>query len=348
MKAIVFERFGERPEIANVSDPELPADGVVIRVEATGICRSDWHAWQGHDPDIRTLPHVGGHEFAGVIESVGSAVKAWQSGDRVTAPFVCACGICSDCTEQNAQVCPDQYQPGFTGWGTFAEYVAIPRADFNLVRLPDEMSYATAAGLGCRFATAFRAVVTQGAIQPDQWIAIHGCGGAGLSAIMVAKAFGAKVIAIDLSDEALTLARQMGADILLNAKLTENLPARIHEITGRGAHLSIDALGSTVTAANSIRCLRNRGRHIQLGLMLGSESNPKLPMGDVIARELEIFGTHGMAAHEYPAMLSMIADGLLSPDKLIQNLITLADIPRELEAMGQFKTRGLSVAVHSS
>lgn len=347
MKAIIFEKFGETPEIATVPDPAVPADGVVIRVHATGICRSDWHAWQGHDSDIRTLPHIGGHEFAGVIVSTGSQVKNWRPGDRVTAPFVCACGICPDCSEQNAQVCPDQYQPGFSGSGSFAEYVAIPRADFNLVRLPDSMDYPTAASLGCRFATAFRAVVTQSAVRSGQWVAIHGSGGAGLSAIMIAHAHGANVIAVDISAAALTLAQQHGANHILNAQTTANIPAAIHEITRRGAHISIDALGSVVTAGNSIRCLRSRGRHIQLGLMLGPEKNPSLPMGDVIARELEIYGTHGMAAREYPAMLQMVADGRLCPESLIQKQIPFSEIPTELKSMSTYKTTGITVAVFS-
>jgi alcohol dehydrogenase len=341
LKAVLFKNFGTPPTIAEVATPDLPADGVIIRVRATGICRSDWHAWQGHDPDIPSLPHIGGHEFSGTIEALGNEVRQWNISDRVTAPFVCACGTCADCNEGNAQVCPHQHQPGFTAWGSFAEYVAIPHADFNLVRIPDEMDDATAASLGCRFATAYRAVVTQGAVQPGQWVAIHGCGGAGLSAIMIAKAHGAKVIGIDISPDALTLAKSIGADVTLNGTDTD-IPKAVHEITQRGAHISIDALGAHQTCANSIRSLRNRGRHVQIGLLLGSQKNPPLPMGEIVARELEIFGSHGMSASEYPTML---ANKNLHPEKLIQRRITIADIPAELTQMGNFATRGLSIAI---
>src|SRR5688500_11187028 len=185
MRAILYEAFGEAPRIQNVADPSPAPEGVVIEVMATGLCRSDWHGWMGHDPDI-SLPHVPGHEFAGVIATVGSQVRDFQVGERVTIPFIAACGRCAECHAGHQQVCERQFQPGFTDWGSFAEFVAIDRADYNLVRLPESMGYATAASLGCRFATSFRAVVDQGRAKGGEWVAVHGAGGVGLSAIMIA------------------------------------------------------------------------------------------------------------------------------------------------------------------
>ncbi|MFE2618539.1 alcohol dehydrogenase catalytic domain-containing protein, partial [Micromonospora chalcea] len=216
MRAVVFERFGVRPEVREVDDPAPAPDGVVVRVGATGLCRSDWHGWQGHDPDIR-LPHVPGHEFAGVVVAVGADVRGWRPGDRVTAPFVCACGRCPSCLAGDQQVCERQTQPGFTGWGSFAELVAVRHADVNLVRLPDELDETAAAALGCRFATAFRAVIAQGRVAAGEWVAVHGCGGVGLSAVMIAAASGARVVAVDVSPGALELARRSGAAICLDA-----------------------------------------------------------------------------------------------------------------------------------
>ncbi|MBU6264685.1 MAG: alcohol dehydrogenase catalytic domain-containing protein, partial [Actinomycetales bacterium] len=141
MKAVQFEKFGEPLVVAELDTPSAPAGGVVVQVKAAGLCRSDWHAWQGHDPDITVFPHVPGHEFAGVVHEVGSGVTNLKVGDRVVFPFVCGCGECSWCESGNAQVCPDQWQPGFSGPGTYAEYVEIPRADFNAVVLPDEVSF---------------------------------------------------------------------------------------------------------------------------------------------------------------------------------------------------------------
>ncbi|WP_037820332.1 alcohol dehydrogenase catalytic domain-containing protein, partial [Streptomyces sp. NRRL S-146] len=180
MRAVVFERYGEAAEVREVPDPEPAEHGVVVRVEATGLCRSDWHGWQGHDPDI-ALPHVPGHELAGVVEAVGARVTGWRPGDRVTVPFICACGTCPSCAAGDHQVCERQTQPGFTHWGSFAQYVALDHADVNLVALPGELSFATAASLGCRFATAYRAVVRQGRVAAGEWVAVHGCGGGGVS-----------------------------------------------------------------------------------------------------------------------------------------------------------------------
>jgi alcohol dehydrogenase len=342
MRAAVYEEFGQPLSIQNVPDPAPPPRGVVIRVKATGLCRSDWHGWMGHDPDIK-LPHVPGHELAGVIEAVGKEVTRWKTGDRVTVPFVCACGSCPQCASGNHQVCERQTQPGFTHWGSFAEYVAIDNADVNLVRLPDELDYVTAASLGCRFATSFRALVDQGRVSAGQWVAIHGCGGVGLSAIMIANALGANVIAVDISDEKLEFARSIGALETINASKTSNVVKAVMAITNGGAHVSIDALGSPVTCFNSIANLRRRGRHIQVGLMLADHHHPAIPMDKVIAKELEILGSHGMQAYKYPAMLAMIQAGKLSPQKLVGRRISLEQSLEELVKMDSFEGIGVKV-----
>ncbi|ADD39929.1 zinc-dependent alcohol dehydrogenase family protein [Stackebrandtia nassauensis] len=327
MRAVVFEEFGVLPEVRRVPDPEPSPDGVVIRVEATGLCRSDWHGWLGHDPDI-TLPHVPGHELSGVVEAVGTGVRDWRSGDAVTVPFVCACGRCRDCAAGNGQVCANQTQPGFTGWGSFAEFVAIDNADVNLVAVPEGMTFATAASLGCRFATAFRAVVHQGAVRGGEWVAVHGCGGVGLSAVMIAAACGARVVAVDISAAALELARQFGATACVDA--AEGTAERVMDITDGGAHLSLDALGSATTCAASINGLRRGGRHVQVGLL---PKDPPLPMARVIGWELRLLGSHGMAAAAYPPMMDMVADGRLRPDRLITGTIGLDEAPRALAEM---------------
>ncbi|MEU4406139.1 alcohol dehydrogenase catalytic domain-containing protein [Streptosporangium sp. NPDC023963] len=332
MRAVVFDAFGAEPEVREVPAPEPPPGGAVIRVEATGLCRSDWHGWQGHDPDIRVLPHVPGHELAGIVEAVGSGVASWRPGDRVTVPFVCACGSCAACLSGDQQVCERQTQPGFTHWGSFAEYVAVHHADVNLVRLPEEMAFATAAGLGCRFATSYRAVTAVGRVRPDEWVAVHGCGGVGLSAVMIAAAAGARVIAVDVSAGALELARRFGAVACVGAEPPEaEVAARVRELTSGGAHVSIDALGGPETCVASIESLRRRGRHVQIGLLPGLTP---LPMGRVIGYELELLGSHGMAAHAYPAMLEAVAGGTLSPDALVTRSIGLDEAGAALASIG--------------
>jgi len=341
MRAVVFDEFGKEMSVRNVPDPAAPQDGVVIRVKATGLCRSDWHGWMGHDPDIR-LPHVPGHELAGVVESAGKGVKHWKTGDRVTVPFVCGCGTCPQCVSGNHQICDHQSQPGFTHWGSFAEYVTIDYADVNLVRLPEEVDDETAASLGCRFVTSFRAIVDQARVSAGQWVAVHGCGGVGLSAIMIASALGANVVAVDISEEKLDYARRVGACAAVNSRQKDTVQ-EVRDITHGGAHVSMDALGSPETCFNSIANLRKRGRHIQVGLMLADHRHPAIPMDRVIANELEVYGSHGMQAHRYPAMLSMIQAKKLAPAKLIGKTISLDEAPRELADMNSFRTLGVTV-----
>jgi alcohol dehydrogenase len=342
MKAAMYEAFGKSARITDVDDPVPDDDGVVIAVKATGICRSDWHGWMGHDPDI-TLPHVPGHELAGVIETVGKNVTRWTPGDRITLPFVCGCGTCPQCLSGNHQVCDHQFQPGFTHWGSFAEYVAVQRADINLVRLPESIDFVTAASLGCRFITSFRAVVAQGRVSAGEWVAVHGCGGVGLSAVMIAHALGAQVVGIDIHPESLALAVSVGATITLNASEEDNIVEAIKDVTDGGAHVSIDALGSLETCFNSIACLRTRGRHVQVGLMLADHRRPEIPMDRVIAKELELYGSHGMPAHKYPELLHMILSGKLDPALLIQRTVSLEEGIRELETMGDFHIHGVTV-----
>ena len=342
MNAVLYEAFGAPPRLVTLPDPAPEPHGVVIEVRATGVCRSDWHGWMGHDPDIR-LPHVPGHELAGVIVAAGREVTRWKAGDRVTVPFVCGCGTCRECRTGNHQVCEAQFQPGFTHWGSFATFVSIHRADVNLVRLPDDLDFATAASLGCRFATSFRAVVDQGRTSAGEWVAVHGCGGVGLSAIQIACALGASVVAVDLSEERLALARALGAAATVDARAVPDVAAAVVALTGGGAHVSIDALGHPTTCANSIGNLRRRGRHVQVGLLLGDQATPAIPMARVIAWELELRGSHGMQAHRYDAMLAMIRTGSLAPARLVGRTITLDQSIEALVTMDRFEGSGVTV-----
>jgi alcohol dehydrogenase len=342
MRAAIYHEFAQPLSIASLPDPAPPEGGVVLKVTATGICRSDWHGWMGHDADI-SLPHVPGHELAGRVVALGKGVDRWQVDDRVTLPFVCGCGRCHQCRSGNHQVCDHQFQPGFTHWGSFAEYVAIHYADTNLVRLPEAVDEVTAASLGCRFVTSFRAVVDQGRATAGEWVAVHGCGGVGLSAIMIANALGARAVAVDITEDKLELARALGASATVNAAQTEDVVAAILDLTSGGAHLSIDGLGNPITCFNSVACLRKRGRHVQVGLMLGDHCHPSVPMDKVIAGELEIYGSHGIQAHRYEALLAMIRTGRLRPERLIGKTVSLEEGIEELVHMDRFKTTGVTV-----
>jgi alcohol dehydrogenase len=340
MRAAVMRSFEEPLVIEDVPDPACPHDGAVVQVLATGVCRSDWHGWTGHDPSI-ALPHVPGHELCGVVAAVGPAVRGWSAGDRVTVPFCCGCGVCEPCRQGETQVCDRDFQPGFTAWGSFAEYVALPRADLNLVRVPELLSDVEAASLGCRFMTAWAALHVHARVLAGEWVAFHGCGGVGLAAVMIAAAAGARVVAVDIDASKLARARSLGAEAAVSADPVE----AIRDVSGGGAHISIDALGNPVTCVNSIDCLRKRGRHAQVGLLLGDARVVGVPMARVIARELRVFGVHGMAVRHYDAMLSAIAGGSVRPGELVAKTIGLDAVGSELAAMGRFAQEGVTVVV---
>ena len=257
-------------------------------------------------------------------------MSGFAVGDRVTAPFVLGCGRCAWCREGSANVCPDQEQPGFTYAGSFAEQVVVHAADTNLVRLPDAVDLVAAAALGCRFATAFRALTGVAEVRAGEWVAVVGCGGVGLSAVMIASALGARVVAVDVSAAARDRALELGAEAALPA---EGAAEAVHALTGEGAHVGLDALGSPATLDTSVRSLRRHGRHVQVGLLLAEAAGAPVPWDLVVSRELRLLGSHGMAAVDYPAMLAMVADGRLDPAGLVGSVITLDEAGAALMAM---------------
>ena len=338
MRSIHFSKFQGALSIEEIPTPKPSDAGVVVKVEATGLCRSDWHGWMGHDSDIQ-LPHVPGHEFAGTIQAIGKDVKNFKVGDRVTTPFVCGCGKCKYCLRGDAQVCPTQTQPGFTHFGSFAEYVAIDNADFNLITIPTEVSFATAAALGCRFATSYRGLIKRTKVKSNEKVVIYGCGGVGLSAIMIAKSQGADVYAVDVNDEALNIAQSLGAQTI-NSRTTD--PAAFMQNLG-GADIAVDALGSEATASASVLSLARRGRHLQLGLLLTPTGLTAMPMARVIAWELDLLGSHGMAAKDYPEMLALFASGALNPSLLVKREINLEEGAVALAELDKQAVGGITI-----
>lgn len=289
------------------------------------------------------FPHVPGHELAGVVVDTGPEVRRWQVGDRVTVPFVCGCGRCEHCLAGEAQVCPHQTQPGFTHWGSFAEYVALHAADVNLVSVPDEVEFATAASLGCRFATAYRALAHRARVREGEWTTVIGAGGVGLSAVMIARALGARVVAVDRHPEALALARELGADhVVLSDGI--DVPAAIAELTDGGSHVAVDAVGGEVTCADAILSLRRRGRHVQVGLLPPIEGrHPRVPMARAIGWELDLLGSHGMAASDYPELMALVDQGVLQPQRLVERTIDLDEAAALLPGFDQATPAGITV-----
>lgn len=346
MRAAVYESFRGPITIRDLPDPVPHDDAAIVAVGACGICRSDWHGWQGNDAMIH-LPHVPGHELAGSVVGVGRAVRRWHGGERVTAPFCCGCGDCPECRRGDTHVCPRQTQPGFSHHGAFAERVEIRHADLNLVPLPDAVDDLAAASLGCRFATAYRALVQQGRAGAGDWVAIHGCGGVGLSALAIARALGARVVVIDPTAARRRMALDLGADEVVDPTAGD-VAARVRAVTGHGAAVSLDCVGDAGACRDSIHSLANRGRHVQVGLLPGARATPHVPMDLVIARELEILGCHGMPVASYGDLVGLVAAGRIDPRRLVSDTVDLEDGARLLERFDTFPNRGMTVITFSA
>ncbi|WP_420861276.1 zinc-binding dehydrogenase [Algirhabdus cladophorae] len=343
MKAAVLYRPNAKILIETLPDPVCPGDGVIVEVKACGVCRSDHHTWVGADPDLR-LPHVMGHEFAGVVAEVGPECTKFRKGDRVTAPFILGCGQCADCTTGQPTICDDQRLIGFTQWGAFAQRVPVQAADFNLVHLPDPISFNEAAGMGCRVTTAWRGLNDRAGLKPGEWVVIHGCGGVGLSAVMLAVAIGAQIVAVDVSADALTLAKNLGADICINAAEVADVSEAVRDATGGGAHVAVDALGVTATFDNSLRSLRKLGRHVQIGMPVGMHETVSLPLLDLVySRQLSLYGMRGLGADGFKTLLDMAVLGQLDLGALVTQTIPLSKVGAALQAMDHSQAAGITV-----
>ncbi|WP_435157097.1 zinc-dependent alcohol dehydrogenase family protein [Haladaptatus sp. DFWS20] len=347
MRAAVLNAYGEPLSIEDVPEPDIESHGVVIETEACGICRSDWHAWQGHGEwadDQVPIGQILGHEPAGTVVSVGEQVAEIEQGDRIAVPFNLGQGHCEYCQNGHGNVCENGISLGFeaNAPGAFAEQVHVPYADYNAVRLPENVSSVEMAGLGCRFVTAYHALAHRVDLTPGDWVAVHGCGGVGLSAVHVADALGANVVAVDLDDDKLETARELGADETIRAESVD-VPTEVHDRFG-GAHISIDALGIAETCRNSIDCLRQRGQHVQLGLTTDEERGEvSLPTDAMTMREITFLGSRGMPPSRYGELLRMLERDVLSPGKLVTKTVGLAEVPDRLEAMSNFDTSGIEV-----
>ncbi|UWQ16349.1 zinc-binding dehydrogenase [Jannaschia sp. M317] len=338
MRAAVLREYNAPLSIEDVPDPSCPSDGVVLKVIACGVCRSDWHGWVGEHPRVKP-GQIGGHEYCGEVVAAGPEAQ-YAVGDRLVAPFILSCGACPQCRSGASNTCLDQRLPGFIEPGAFAEYVAVPR-DFNLARLPERVSPTVAAGLGCRVTTSWHALTGRAALQAGEWLAVHGTGGIGLSAALLGRALGAQVVVVDVVQEKLDHALSLGIDAAVLAG--EDTAAQIREITGGGAHVSVEALGIPATVNASLECLRPLGRHVQVGMPVGHTARMEINMSAAYQGNLALFGTRGMPSWRYPSLLSLITSGRVDMSPMIAREVGLSDVSAELAAFNGPTPPGVAI-----
>jgi len=349
MHAAQITAFRSPIQVDEVPVAAPRADGAVVRVEASGVCRSDWHFW---NQDLEwiglnlKLPANPGHEVGGVVEEVGRDVRTIKVGDRVTIPFHEADGTCPECRAGFQNLCDHSIAPGIQRGGGWAQYITVTAADLNCIPLPEGVDSLSAAALGCRYMTAYRAVTDRGRVQPGQWLAVQGCGGVGLSAVQIAAASNALVVAVDVDDRKLAKARDEGAAATINALgLTPvQVGEAVKDATGGGAHVSLDALGRGFTFHQSIHSLRKRGRHVQVGNHLaGGRGQVAIPVDLLTMMEWEIVGSLGNPHPKYAELLQLVAHQKLRPARLVTREIALNEVTDTLERMTRFDTIGFEV-----
>jgi D-arabinose 1-dehydrogenase-like Zn-dependent alcohol dehydrogenase len=339
MRAAVLRAYKADLSIEEVADPAPEEDGVVLKVLACGVCRSDWHGWTGEHPRVKP-GQIQGHEYCGEVVAAGQRA-AWRTGDRVVAPFILACGRCPACQSGNQNTCPDQRLPGFVEPGAFAEYLAVPLSH-NLARLPESLSPTLAAGLGCRVTTAWHALTGRADLHAGEWLAVHGTGGIGLATLLIGKALGARVVVVDVVQEKLDHATGLGADAAVNAR-DGDTAAAIRDITGGGADVSVEALGIAETTNASIECLRPLGRHVQVGMPVGHTARMEINMNAVYMKNLALYGTRGMPSWRYPSLLALIEHEVVDFAPLIAREIALSGTSAELRAFNGPTLPGVAV-----
>ena len=347
MKAAVVEQIGEPLVIhSDWPDPQCESTDVVLRVEANGMCLTDYHVWQGGWPWVGiqpSVPFVLGHEYCGVVEEVGADVRGFRAGDRVVAPVNHSCGICEQCQAGHQSACLDVRFPMFHYSGGHGRYAKVSRADVNLVPLPESISFVDAASMGCRFATSWHGVVDQARVTAGEWVAVFGCGGVGLAAVHIASALGANVIAVSRTQSKRDLATELGAVATVDAS-GDDVPGRVTELTGGGAHVTVDALGDEQTAIPALYSLRTRGRHLRLGTSSKQQGGHiRLPVDLLLFKELEIIGSLGMPAARFPAMLRMVDSGKIHPGKLVQGTVSIEEAGDVLAGMATSSPSGMRV-----
>ncbi|GIO24068.1 zinc-dependent alcohol dehydrogenase family protein [Oceanobacillus sp. J11TS1] len=345
MKAAQIVELKKPLRVGNVPDPTPGPHDVIVKVEASGVCRSDWHTWMGDMGWIGLVPElplIPGHEMGGVVAEIGKEVKNFKLGDRVSTPFHEACTHCSYCLSGRSNICEHSQVYGTVKDGAYAEYIKIPNGDFNLVQLPDEVDFVTAAAIGCRYMTGFHGVARAN-LTPGKFLVVNGAGGVGLSAIQVGNAVGAQVIAVDVDDKKLEMAKEEGAVYTINAR-KENVVETVKDITKGGADASIDALGIRETILNSIMSVRKGGRHVQIGLTTSQESGVvDIPIDMITLSEIEIVGSFGNPRTEYDGLLNLIAQGKLNPKSLVSKEVTLNDVSDIFRDMSNYRTYGFNI-----
>lgn len=317
MKAVRLVKVGAPLEMQEVPVPSIGEKDVLVRVRAAGICHSDVHYRAGTSP-VHPLPMTLGHEVAGVVEKAGDGVKDLAAGDRVCLHYNITCGSCTWCASGSEQFCGTGLMIGHYTDGGFAQFIAVPSR--NALRLPEEIPFEQGATLMCASATAFHALRKSG-LRAGETAAIIGVGGLGMSAVQLARWFGAlAVFAVDIRDESLDLAARYGA-VPVNARSSDPVET-IRKLTGgRGADVAVELIGTSRTMHQAVRCLAPLGRAVLVGIT--SEPLTLDTYREVLGGEAQVIGSNDHLLSELPTVIEIARRGILDTSKVVTQSIPL-------------------------
>lgn len=328
MKAVRLVKIGQPLQMQEVPTPPIGQQDVLVRVKAAGICHSDAHYRAGVSP-VRSLPLTLGHEVAGVVEETGSQVDNVKPGDRVCLHYMVTCGDCYYCSTGNEQFCTSGAMIGKHRDGGYAEYISVPSR--NALPLPDELSFEEGAVLMCSSATSFHAL-RKAEVKPGEAVAIFGVGGLGMSAIQLARAFGAlDVYAVDVDEKKLEVAEGFGA-VPVNARAGDPVEELRRLTGGRGVDVALELVGLPLTMRQAVQSLAIFGRAVIAGIT--DRTFEIAPYADLLMKEAQAIGASDHLAQELPLLLEMVRRQLLDLSPVIT-----ATIPLDAEAINEVLDR---------
>ncbi len=328
MKAAVFHGADRPVTVQDIPTPEPGPGEVMVRVAGCGVCHTDLHYVDHGTPTFKPPPLVLGHEVAGTIARLGPDVDDFDVGDPVLLAAVLSCGRCEACRTGRENLCENGVMLGNHADGGYAEFVVAPARD--TFRLPPEIPVVEGSIIADAITTPYHAVVNRGRVTPGDQVVVVGCGGVGLNVVQVAAAMGAQVVAVDLSEEKLEWASQLGAVAVVNAAAEGRVDKEVRRLTGGGAHVAFEVVGKAATQEAALASLRTGGRLVMVGY---SPEKMALNAGRVMFRELEIVGSLGCRPVDYPRVIELVRQGRIRLEPLVTHRFRLDEIAEAFETL---------------
>ncbi|MEJ2343437.1 MAG: zinc-binding dehydrogenase [Gemmatimonadales bacterium] len=321
MRAAVFHGAESGLSIEEVPTPSPVPGEALVRVAGCGMCHTDLHYLDHGVPTFKPPPIILGHEAAGTVAAVGEGVTDWSEGDRVLIPAVLSCGRCRFCRMGRENLCERLEMLGNHIDGAYAEYVAVNASE--LVAVPEEIPLDKASVIADAVSTPYHAVKHRGRVRTGDTVAVVGCGGVGLNIVQCAAAAGGRVIAIDLNEERLEIARTLGAEETINPEGVERLDKHVRKLTGGGVDVAFEAIGQPATVEMAFSLLRKGARLCVIGF---SHEPATIPVGKLMFFELEMVGSLGCGGGDYPEIVELVRQGKLQLDPVVSGTIPLEEI----------------------